>query len=71
MGLEHGVYCLRCCCALMALLFVLGIMNLAWIAALAALVLLEKVSPKAEWVSRLTGAALVAWGTWMVLTRAL
>ena len=71
MGLEHGVYCLGCCWALMALLFVLGIMNLAWIAALAAFVLLEKVSPKAEWVSRLTGAALVAWGTWMVLTRAL
>ena len=31
MGLEHGAYCLGCCWVLMALLFVLGIMNLAWI----------------------------------------
>ena len=48
MGLEHGAYCLGCCWALMLLLFVLGIMNLVWIAALAAFVLAEKVAPKAR-----------------------
>jgi predicted metal-binding membrane protein len=37
MGLEHGAYCLGCCWAVMLLLFVLGVMNLVWIAALAAL----------------------------------
>ena len=66
-GLEHGAYCLGCCWVLMALLFVLGIMNLAWIAALAAVVLAEKVLPKAEWFSRASGLALAAWGILTIL----
>ncbi len=44
MGLEHGLFCLGCCWALMALLFVLGVMNLLWIALLTILVGLEKSS---------------------------
>ncbi len=71
MGLEHGVYCLGCCWALMLLLFVLGIMNLVWIAALAAFVLAEKVSPKAEWVSRITGVLLLGWGIWTIVNAAM
>ena len=71
MGLDHGVYCLGCCWALMLLLFVLGIMNLVWIAALAAFVLAEKVAPMPEWVSRITGVLLVAWGVWAIVTAAL
>ena len=43
MGVEHGAYCLGCCWSLMALLFVGGVMNLWWIAGLAALVALEKL----------------------------
>ncbi|MEO7386700.1 MAG: DUF2182 domain-containing protein [Gammaproteobacteria bacterium] len=43
MGLRHGVYCLGCCWALMLLLFVGGVMNLLWVAALAGLVLFEKL----------------------------
>ena len=70
MGLDHGAYCLGCCWALMLLLFVLGIMNLVWIAALAVFVLAEKVAPKAEWVSRATGVLLVAWGVWAIITAA-
>jgi predicted metal-binding membrane protein len=46
----------------MALLFVGGIMNLAWIAALALLVLIEKTLPWGGWMSRITGVLLVAWG---------
>ena len=71
MGLLHGRYCLGCCWILMALLFVLGVMNLVWIAALAAFVLAEKVVPGGEKVSRMTGGLLVAWGVWVVLAAAL
>jgi predicted metal-binding membrane protein len=44
MGLEHGNYCLGCCWFLMGLLFFGGIMNLFWIAGLAAFILLERRS---------------------------
>jgi predicted metal-binding membrane protein len=46
----------------MALLFVFGVMNLAWIAALALLVLLEKLLRRPAWFARAAGAALLAWG---------
>ena len=49
MGLHHGSYCLGCCWALMGLLFLLGVMNLLWIAALAVFVLVEKVVPAGVW----------------------
>ncbi len=71
MGLEHGAYCLGCCWAVMLLLFVLGIMNLVWIAALAAFVLAEKVAPKGEWVSRATGVLMVCWGVWAIVNAAM
>ena len=71
MGLEHGAYCLGCCWALMLLLFVLGIMNLVWIAALAAFVLAEKVAPMSEWVSRGTGVLLAGWGVWAIVAAAM
>ncbi len=63
MGTQHGVYCLGCCWMLMLLLFVGGVMNLAWIAALAAFVLMEKLAPAGRWISRAAGALLVMWGT--------
>ncbi len=66
MGLRHGVFCLGCCWVLMGLLFVLGIMNLLWIAALAGFVLVEKVAPGGQWVSRLSGLVLIGWGAVMI-----
>ena len=65
MGLHHGIYCLGCCWVLMGLLFVLGVMNLLWIAALAGFVLLEKVAPRGLVVSRATGLLLVGSGALM------
>ncbi len=62
MGLHHGAYCVGCCWLLMALLFVLGVMNLVWIAVLTVMVLLEKFLPRGEWLSRGTGIVLVVWG---------
>jgi len=65
MGSAHGVYCVGCCWALMALLFVGGVMSLTWIAALAVFVLLEKVVP-GRTVAYASGGALVAWGLYVV-----
>jgi len=66
MGLRHGLYCLGCCWALMALLFVAGVMNLLWIVAIAVGVLVEKVVPRGEMVGRFAGAVLVAVGVLLV-----
>lgn len=62
LGAMHGAYCVGCCWMLMALLFVGGVMNLTWIAALAILVLIEKVLPAGQWVGRGAGVALIGWG---------
>lgn len=62
MGLEHGAFCAGCCWALMCLLFVLGVMNIVWIAALTLLVAIEKIVPRDRWISSGTGAILIAWG---------
>jgi predicted metal-binding membrane protein len=66
MGLRHGLYCLGCCWALMTLLFVAGVMNLLWVAAIAALVLVEKVVPGGFWLGRVAGLTLAGWGLWML-----
>jgi predicted metal-binding membrane protein len=66
MGLHHGVYCIGCCWVLMALLFVAGVMNLFWIAALSVFVLVEKTIPgwANRWVGRIAGLLLIAIGAW-------
>jgi predicted metal-binding membrane protein len=60
MGLKHGAFCIGCCWMLMALLFVAGVMNLVWVAALAAVVLLEKVTPWGRAIARVSGVAMIA-----------
>jgi predicted metal-binding membrane protein len=67
MGLHHGLFCVGCCWVLMALLFVFGVMNLLWIAALAIFVLLEKILPRGDLVGRATGGLMIAIGLWFVL----
>lgn len=62
MGLRHGGYCAGCCWALMALMFVLGTMNLLWMAALAAFCAIEKIAPQGRGVGRLSGLLLIGWG---------
>src|SRR3989441_679481 len=59
-----GLFVLGCRWALMALLFVGGVMNLAWVAAIAGFVLVEKLVPAGHVVSWLSGGALLAWGVW-------
>ncbi len=70
MGLRHGIDCLGCCWMLMLLLFVGGVMNLAWIAGLALFVLVEKLAPAGHWIGRAAGVLLMVWGaaTWLAPT---
>ena len=63
MGLKHGGYCLGCCWPLMALLFVAGVMNLLWVAAIAVFVLVEKAAPAGHRVGQAVGVLLAVWGT--------
>jgi predicted metal-binding membrane protein len=70
LGLQHGLYCVGCCWPLMALLFVGGIMNLAWVAALAVVVLIEKVAPGGPVVSRIAGFASLVAGVWLLYSAA-
>jgi predicted metal-binding membrane protein len=62
MGLRLGTYCVGCCWILMALLFVGGVMNLLWIAAIAVFVLLEKSSPFGDVSGRFAGVAMMLVG---------
>jgi predicted metal-binding membrane protein len=66
LGLRHGAYCVGCCWALMALLLVGGVMNVLWIALLALLIVLEKVTPLGRVIAHLAGIALVAGGAWLL-----
>ncbi len=67
MGASHGRYCLGCCWALMCVLFAVGVMNLLWVAALTAVVLIEKLGPAGLAVARIGGAAMILGGIRMIL----
>jgi predicted metal-binding membrane protein len=59
-GVHHGGYCLGCCWALMVILIAVGVMNIAAMVGLAALILIEKVWRWGPLASRLAGIALLA-----------
>lgn len=65
LGARHGMYCVGCCWVLMALLFVGGVMNVLWIAAIAIFVLAEKVVPAGRAISRIAGSGFFVWGVWL------
>jgi len=67
MGVGHGAFCVGCCWLLMALLFVGGVMNLAWIALLTLLVAAEKLLPGGRIVAIVAGFAFLAWGAMSAL----
>jgi predicted metal-binding membrane protein len=69
MGLEHGAYCLGCCWVLMALLFVVGVMNLLWVAAIAVFVFAEKLLPGGVWIGRIGGCVMLGFGVMLLLTQ--
>lgn len=61
MGVAHGRSCLACCLAIMLLLFVLGVMNLWWVVAIAGFVAWEKLTRSAA-VPRVAGALFIGAG---------
>jgi len=66
MGLEHGVFCLGCCWALMGLMFFAGVMNVYWLAGLSVLVLVEKAVPAGDRLGKLAGVGMIGWGIYVV-----
>jgi len=68
LGLEHGLYCLGCCWALMAVFVGAGAMSLLWAAVIALVVFVEKVLPRGLVFGRAIGAALIA-GAALVLAQ--
>jgi predicted metal-binding membrane protein len=67
MGLRHGMACIGCCWLLMALLFVAGVMNLLWVAFIAAYVFVEKVLPWGRSVARLGAAGCAVAGVALIV----
>ncbi len=66
MGARHGLWCVGCCWALMASLFALGVMSLAWMAFVAALIALEKTLPWGRAVTYGTAVVLLVLGTVLI-----
>jgi predicted metal-binding membrane protein len=66
LGARHGLYCIGCCWALMALLFVGGVMNVLWIAAIAVFILVEKFAPWSRALSHAAAATFILAGFWLV-----
>ncbi len=64
MGLRLGLICLGCCWALMALAFVGGTMNLAWMALATLIMAMEKLPELSKLITRPLGSALIALGLW-------
>jgi predicted metal-binding membrane protein len=62
LGIRHGLYCLGCCWALMGVLFVVGVMNLVWVALLTAFIFIEKFGPRGLRVARAAGVVIILAG---------
>jgi predicted metal-binding membrane protein len=69
-GLAHGLYCIGCCFGLMVVLFALGVMSVAWMAVVAAVIFAEKVLPYGVRLCRVVAPALVLLGIWVAFSPA-
>lgn len=67
MGARHGRTCVVCCWAIMAVMLVMGAMNLVWMAALTVLALGEQLAPWGHRLARTAGIGMMGWGAWLVL----
>jgi predicted metal-binding membrane protein len=67
MGFRHGLFCVGCCWLLMALLFVGGVMNLLWVAAISIFVMVEKVAPLGRGLGHLASVCMVLAGILVVI----
>jgi predicted metal-binding membrane protein len=67
MGAAHGVFCVGCCWALMAVAFALGVMNLLWMAGLTVMLIVEKNAPGGRRLGAAFGYILMVWGAVLVI----
>jgi predicted metal-binding membrane protein len=67
MGSAHGLYCTGCCWGLMIVLFAVGLMNLAWMAALTVVMSVEKMSSHGLLIGRAAGLALLSLGVVLIV----
>ncbi|MGE0487072.1 MAG: DUF2182 domain-containing protein [Gammaproteobacteria bacterium] len=65
LGATHGIYCVGCCWALMAVMFAVGVMSLLWMTVLALAMLFEKLAPVGWRVAPVLGMALIVLGAWL------
>ena len=65
-GWRHGLHCLGCCWALMALMLLTGAMSIGWTAVLTMLMLAERLLPGGGMLSRVAGIGLIGWGGLLV-----
>lgn len=66
-GIVHGAYCLGCCWALMVILVLLGMMSIAWMATVSAVIFAEKVLPRGRLIGRAVGVAVMLTGVVLVV----
>lgn len=69
LGIAHGFYCVGCCWAVMALLFIGGVMNVLWVASIAIFVLAEKVTRARYLIPRLAGLIFISGGIFLYFSR--
>jgi predicted metal-binding membrane protein len=67
MGIDHGAYCVGCCWGLMLVMFAMGLMSLAWMGLLTAVIFVEKLTPSGPLLGKGVGAILIALGTAILL----
>ena len=65
-GLRLGLHCTHCCVGLIAILLVIGVMDLRAMAVVAAAITVERLAPAGERVARATGAVVVAAGLFLI-----
>jgi predicted metal-binding membrane protein len=65
-GLRLGLHCSQCCVGLMAILLVIGVMNVLAMAVVAAAITVERLAPAGERVARATGAVVVGGGLFLI-----
>jgi predicted metal-binding membrane protein len=67
LGMTHGAYCIGCCWLLMITGLAMGVMNLAWMAVLTLLVVVEQVGPHGDRIAGALGVAIAGWGLLLLL----
>lgn len=69
LGIDHGVFCVGCCWALMALMFVVGVGNVGWMLALAVVMAAEKNLPWGRRLRTPLGLGLIGWAVALLVLR--